>query len=393
MAVICVKIVLTYMQVKVRLEPEWMEGQQSLCSSLGQTSDSLPEAVILQELPEHPNIVSVLYQCRGSTERFRQHLMQQVQSEFHTAANVSPCHSNSTLHTESHFGIRECPYGTEDHATYNPVSTGFLLFQSLSGISIGKYFRDLLQSHHKDVQIEDRFLFILAQLLLAVAHLQKNLISHCAIGPQNVYITDKGQKVVLGDFGQALSLRPKNLDILRKSLRKLKASRTRKLSPEAEKSLASSNVDESSYAVSSLEEAFCKSDSYAVGALFYNIFGKGCPFAESEVPFIQTLSFKCNHLLQKLVARDPSDRFSALQGAISCFVLLFGPRTSDICTSTDCLRWLVSESLELYLDPVLRDSSLPSNRDNNCARRLHYTYLISANPELVYNSCKFFNND
>lgn len=369
-----------------------MDGPQSICSSLGQNSDLLPEAVMLQQLPDHPNIVSVLYQCRGSTERFRQHLMQTVQSEFHTAAiNVSQSHS--TLHTESHFGTTECLYGTEDHTTYNPASTGFFLFQSLSGVSIGKYFHDFLQSHHKEVQIEDRFLFILAQLLLAVAHLQKNLISHCAITPQNVYITEKGQKVVLGDFGQALNLRPKNLDVLRKSLRKLKASKTRKLSPEAERSLASSNVDEGSYTVSTLEEAFSKSDSYAVGALFYNIFGKSCLFAESEVPFIQTLSFKCNHLLQKLVARDPSDRFSALQGAISCFVLLFGPRTSDICSSTDCLRWLVSESLELYLDPVLRDSALPSNRENNCARRLHYTYLISASPELVYNSCKFFNND
>lgn len=376
----------------MRLDPEMKDGPQSICSSLGQSSDLLPEAVMLQELPDHPNIVSVLYQCRGSTERFRQHLMQQMQSEFHTAAtNVSQSHS--TLHTESHFGTTECLYGTEDHTTYNPASTGFFLFQSLSGVSIGKYFHDFLQSHQKEVQIEDRFLFILAQLLLAVAHLQKNLISHCAINTQNVYITEKGQKVVLGDFGQALNLRPKNLDVLRKSLRKLKASRTRKLSPEAEKSLASSNVDESSYNVSTLEEAFSKSDSYAVGALFYNIFGKGCLFAESEVPFIQTLSFKCNHLLQKLVARDPSDRFSALQGAISCFVLLFGPRTSDVCSSTDCLRWLVSESLELYLDPVLRDSTLPSNRDNNCARRLHYTYLISANPELVFNSCKFFNND
>ena len=375
----------------MRLVPKTADPS-TVSVSIGQWIDLLPEASLLQDLPHHPNIVSVLYHCVGRTEKLRRDLMQ-VQSGFHTmTCNVPQSHSNSTATHESHSGTSECVHGTEDHAAYNPVSTGSFLFQSLPGVSIGKYFHDFLQLEHSEETLEDKFLHVLAQLLLAVAHLQRNLVSHCAISSQNVYISDKGQKVVLGDFGQALNLRPKNLDVLRKSIKKLKASSTRKLSPEAEQSLASSDTDESMYTAKNLEEAFHMSDSYAVGALFYDILGKGCTLSETEVPFIHCLSFKCNHLLQKLVAHDPLDRFSALQGAISCFVLLFGPRTSNICSSSECLRWLVAESLELYLNPILRNSSLPSNRDNNCTRRLHYMYLISANPDLVYKSCKFFTN-
>lgn len=361
--------------------------------------EALPEAALLQGLSHHPNIVSSLYHCCGRTERLRPHLTQQVQSTFHTTAagNISPqSRPNSSLtHSESCTGTTECLHGNGDSTTYNPASTGIFLFQSLPGISLGKYFNDFLKSEQKDAVIEDKFLYLLAQLLLAVAHLQKNLVFHCAINSQSVYVSDKGERVVLGNFGQALNLRPKNLDVLQKSIKRLKTSKTRKLSPEAEQSLAKTAADEcSTHTLHNLEDAFRLSDSYAVGALFYDLLGKDCgPLSDSEIPFIHSLSFRSNHLLQKLVARNPCDRFSALQGAMSCFVLLFGPRVSEICNTTECLRWLASESLELYLNPVLQDSSLPSNKGGNCTQRLHYTYLITANPDLVFNSCKFFNND
>ena len=385
-----------FSQVRVRLESNIAESSQPSSISIGQPADLLPEAAVLQELPHHPNIVSILYHCRGRTERFRQHLVQ-IQSEFHTtASDTSQSRSNSTLVNEFRSGTTECLHdGTEGgHTTYNPTTTGSFLFQALPGVSIEKFFHDFLQSQPSESNMEERILPLLSQLLLAVAHLQRNAVAHCAISSQNVYVSEKGQKVMLGDFGQALSLRPKNLEVLQKSIRKLKASEARKLSPEAEQSLLSGEVEDSSYPVSNIERVFCMSDSYAVGALFYDLFlGKQRALVESETtPFIRSLSFKCNHLLQKLVAHDPSDRFSALQGAVSCFVLLFGPRTSEICGPNDCLRWLVSESLELYLNPVLRDSSLSSNRESYM-RRLHYTYLISANPDLVWNSCKFFNNN
>jgi serine/threonine protein kinase len=264
----------------------------------------------------------------------------------------------------------------------------------------GEIFPGFPSNEKRETAIERKFLLLLAQLLLAVAHLQKNLVSHCAISSGNVYVSDKGQRVVLGDFGQALNLRPKNLDVLRKSLGRLSASKTRKLSPEAEQSLLASCSSEnvtSPHVVQNLEESFSMSDSFAVGALFYDLFtGKEKQFSDTaNNPFIHSLSFRCNHLLQKLVARDPSDRFSALQGAMSCFVLLFGPRASEISCTSECLRWLVSESLELYLNPVLRDSAtgFSSNREGNCHRRLHYAYLVSASPELVFSSCKFFNNE
>ena len=381
----------------MRLEPK--SGSLASVQPTVPHMQPLPEALLLQGLPHHPNIISGLYHCCGRTERIRQHLTQKVQSTFHTTAagNTSSQSrpNSSSTHSESGSGTTECLHGNGDSPTYNPAGTGIFLFQSLPGISLGKYFNDFLKSEQKETIVEDKFLHLLAQLLLAVAHLQKNLVSHCAINPQNVYVSDKGERVVLGNFGQALNLRPKNLDVLQKSIKRLKTNKTRKLSPEAEQGLANTGTDElSTHTLHNLEEAFRLSDSYAVGALFYDLLGKDCgPLSDSETPFIHSLSFRCNHLLQKLVARNPCDRFSALQGAISCFVLLFGPRVSDVCTTTECLRWLASESLELYLNPVLQDSSLPSNRDGNCTRRLHYTYLIAANPDLVYNSCKFFNVD
>ena len=337
----------------------------------------LPEAAILQQIPPHLNIVSVLYHCRGSVERFKQHLLQ-PKSQSH----VTTC-------SGSHSRTSESQYGTETHA-YIPALSGDLLFQSLPGTTIAKFFADFLLWYKSD--IEERFLHILVQILLAVAHLRKNFVSHCAIGPQNIYVSDGGQKVMLGDFSQAISLRPKNLEVLRTSIRKLKASKTRSLSPEAEKSLFAAEA-EALCPVANLESTFATSDSYAVGALFYDLFlGKMNTLSPSKsMPFIHSLSFKCNHLLQKLVARDPTERFSALQGAISCFVLLYGPRASDMINMNDCLRWLVSESLEVYLNPVLRDSVLLSDSDSY-QRRLHYAYLSVATPELIWNSCKFFND-
>ena len=377
----------------MRLEPD----SGSLAStSLGLLAGSPPEVALLQDLPPHPNITSVLYHCRGRTERFREYLMHPALPG-HTSLLQSRPDSTTTLWDKSSSGTTECAHGSDNRPTYSPATTGTFLFQSAPGVSLEKYFSDFLHAEQKEVAIEDKFLNILAQLLLAVAHLQKNLVSHCSISSRNVYISDKGSKVVLGDFGQAVNLRPKNLDVLRKSIKQLKASKTRKLSPEAERSLDSCDTDSvtstSCHTVQNLEESFSMSDSYAVGALFYDLFGgKDHSFSESETPFIHFLSFRCNHLLQKLVARNPSDRFSALQGAISCFVLLFGPRTSEISGPSDCLNWLVSESLELYLNPVLRES-VTGLSEAGCKRRLRYSYLVSARPELVYNSCKFFSND
>ena len=377
----------------MRLEPE----SGSLGStSLGLLAGSLPEVALLRNLPPHPNITSVLYHCRGRTEKFCEYLMHSVVVPGHTPSSCGP-RSDSILWDKSGSGTTECGH---DRPMYNPATTGTFLFQSAPGVSLEKYFSDFLHTDQKEVAIEDKFLNILAQLLLAVAHLQKNLVSHCSISSRNVYISDKGGKVVLGDFGQALNLRPKNLDVFRKSIKQLKASKTRKLSPEAEQGLASCDTDSVTSAscqeLQNLEESFSMSDSYAVGALFYDLFSRrerSC--SDTETPFIHFLSFRCNHLLQKLVARNPSDRFSALQGAISCFVLLFGPRTSEISSLSDCLQWLVSESMELYLKPVLRDSvtCLSEARDTGCKGRLRYSYLISARPEIVYNSCKFFNSD
>ena len=387
--------------MKARLEPE--TGSMG-SASLSLQSDQLPEVVLLNDLPPHPHITSVLYHCRGRTEKLRDYLA--------TPSGNTSCQpsldSTTALCEKSHSGTTEYAYWNEDITTCNPAVTGTFLFQSAPGVSLDRYFTNFLQSEQKDTVIEEKFLHILAQLLLAVAHLQNNLVSHCAISSRNVYIAEKGERVVLGDFGQAVNLRPKNLDIFRRSLKRLKANKNRKLSPEAEESLAKCNTDTLSSTASQtlhdMEDAFSMSDSYAVGVLFYDLLaGKDWLSSGTDTPFIHTLSFRCNHLLQKLVARNPSERFSALQGAVSCFVLLFGPRTSEVTCSSDCLQWLVSESLKLYLNPVLRDSSTGFSSSGDSGRdssghgpkknRLLYSYLVTASPELVFTSCKLFDSD
>ena len=303
----------------MRLEPK--TASPNCSSTVGHFTDHLPEASLLQDLPRHPNIVSALYHCRGHTEKFREHIAQHIAPMFR--AHPDP---TTALCSESHSGTTECPY---DNTTHAPANTGSFLFQSIPGVSLRKYFQDFLRTEKRDAAIEERFLHILAQLLLAVAHLQRNLVSHCAISSRNVYVSDRGQKVVLGDFGQALSLRPKNLDVLQQSIKRLKTSKMRKLSPEAEHSLTTATADDySTHTLHDLEESFRLSDSYAVGVLFYDLLGNKSsrPLSENtDTPFIHSLSFRCNHLLQKLVARNPSDRFSALQGAMSCFVYFSAP--------------------------------------------------------------------
>ena len=336
---------------------------------------------MLQRLPPHLNIVAVPYHCRGSSERFQRHLLQ-FRSQFH-----------STWSSDSRLESEEPQSGTETHACTHSSSTCDLLFQTLPGSTLEKFFAEFLLWYKSDM--EEKFLHILAQILLAVAHLRKNCVAHCSINPKNIYVSDGAQKVVLGEFGHALSLRPSSLEVLQSSIRQLREHKSRSLSPEAETSLFAPDLEGAppTIATGNLESAFDTSDSYAVGALFYDLFlGKLNTLSQNKpAPFIHSLSFKCNHLLQKLVATNPSDRFSALQGAVACFVLLFGPRASEMKNTNDCLRWLVSEGLEIYLNPVLRDSVLLGDSDSS-RRRLHYTYLTTASPELIWSSCNFFND-
>jgi len=109
---------------------------------------------------------------------------------------------------------------------------------------------------------------------------------------------------------------------------------------------------------------------------------------DDQIPYLEGLSPRCNQLLRKLVACNPKDRLSALQGAVCSLVLLYGPKETEVTSLDDCHRWLFAETLELHLRPVLKGYENVDLAD--AKSKLRYIYLTVADPKHIWEACKLF---
>lgn len=253
-----------------------------------------------------------------------------------------------------------------------------------------------------DVFPETMVLSVLSQVLLAIGHLVRNQIAHCAVSMCNLFIDENmsHERIVLANFSHAVQLNPQkqNLERVRQMHSRLKAevgNNLRKghcmLAPEVVEAV------DNSFLQGELKSVFAKSDTFSAAWMIYNWFlgtshafiHQMKPYAYTDIPCLGELSPRCNHLLKKLVAYDKEERLSPMEGAMACFVLLFGPNIGNISTEEECSKWLLAETVEFYMRPVLVDSQVRDYTDSFSKLLCVYLTVASSNPTAVWEACKF----
>lgn len=262
-----------------------------------------------------------------------------------------------------------------------------------------------------DVFPESMVLSVLSQVLLAVGHLVHNQIAHCAVTLRNLYIDESdGDRIILSNFAHAVQLNPQkqNLERVRQMHSRLKAdigcnlkNRHCVLSPEVVEAVENSDL-ENAFLQGELKSLFAKNDTYSVAWMIYSWFlskshsfihqDRIKPYAYNEIPYLSEFSPQCNYLLRKLVAYDCKERLSPMEGVMACFVLIFGPSTSNVSTEDECYKWLLAETVEFYMRPVLVDSKVRDYADSFSKLLCLYLTVASTNPKGVWNACRFFSN-
>lgn len=269
---------------------------------------------------------------------------------------------------------------------------------------------DLMKKTKKFLEVfpERMILSVLSQVLLAVGQLVHNQISHCAVSASNIFL-DEGDtnRIQLSNFSHAVQLNTQkmNLERVRQMQSRLQAeigscasSRHCVLSPEVVEAVENLEL-ENAYLRGELKNLFSKNDTYGAALMIYSWFLNNShsfihqdrmkPYSYKDIPYLTECSPHCNHLLRKLLAYDFNERLSPMEGAMACFVLIFGPAISDIKTEEQCYKWLLAETFELYLRPVLVDSKVRDYTDSLSKLLCVYLTVASSNPRGVWEACRF----
>lgn len=257
---------------------------------------------------------------------------------------------------------------------------------------------------------EEMVLSVLSQVLLAVVHLVNNQIAHCAVSSCNVFIDESDRnRVLLSNFSHAIQLNSQKQDLervrqmhsrLRADISNNPGNRHCMLSPEIMQAVETSEL-ENAFQRGELKTLFAKSDTYGAASMVYSWCLSDShsfmrrdrlrPYTYNDIPYLSEFSPQCNHMLRKLVAYDHKERLSPMEGAMVCFVLIFGPTFSDIKTEDECYKWLLAETVQFYMRPVLVDSKVRDYSDPSSMLLCMYLTVASCNPRGVWEACKFLN--
>lgn len=333
---------------------------QSLCT------DRCEEAAILLKLPPHPNVVSLLNHQQRSTDSFAVH-------------------------------IRDLDL--EDRSTaYRMAPTAHLLFFTPYKKTLADYFIEQKQQNPQSPfgVCEEEILSILSQMLLGVVHLENHHVAHCAITPESIAVGDdrKGLMLMLTDFSNAVDLRPQELDSQMAKLSRLAVNNAQSLAPEVLQKLSSlqetKDIASCDFSIADdLEDLFKGNDVYSVGRVIYGLLSEDRLEGESfSTPYLNRFSPQCNHILSRLVCYNRKDRMAALDAAMCCMLLLYGPESSTVHSVEDCHRWMLSECIEFYMRPVLKGLA---EDYTSVQSKLQYTYLTVADPEKIWKAHQFLN--
>ncbi|GLH13594.1 RAC serine/threonine-protein kinase [Gryllus bimaculatus] len=197
---------------------------------------------------------------------------------------------------------------------------------------------------------------LLAQLLEAVAHMNRHGIAHRDLKSDNILLNlSEGEAyplLVITDFGCCLSDRVHGLRLPYNSPDTDKGGNAALMAPE----VACAEAGPFSYL------NYSKSDAWAVGAIAYEIFGEKNPFysVSHDKPLLRNTTYNdedlpplpdsipsvLTNLVAGLLIRNTSKRLSAEMAATICQLFLWAPsawlRSSpDLPTTNEVLQWLL----------------------------------------------------
>ena len=322
--------------------------------------------------------------------------------------NIAPmvCHFKATT-SDQHIMLARNFDAENPQALYTAGPNSDYLLVQTSTLTLTKHFENLRKKHYGIIP-ETTVLATLAQLNLGIAHLVKNQICHCSINPENIYIDDEDRnRLLLANFSQSIEFGTDlcTMEEIRSNLRLQLKSKANNLSlcPEVVQWLQETDTDYC-YIQRDMKTLFITNDSYSAARMIYSLLlGESHESVQQldaarsqdhtsrlSPPRIDSLSPQCNHLLQKLVSPNISERLRPIEAAVASLVLLFGPRPSQVHSIEDCHQWLLAEAMQFYMRPVLSDSN--DSDTSELYSRLLYMYLTVADraPCLVWKYCSFF---
>uniref|UniRef100_A0A182Q946 non-specific serine/threonine protein kinase n=1 Tax=Anopheles farauti TaxID=69004 RepID=A0A182Q946_9DIPT len=233
------------------------------------------------------------------------------------------------------------------------------------------------------VDIRTRIL-LFAQLLEAVAHLNRHGVSHRDIKSDNILIElrpNMPPTLVLTDFGCCIADKRHGLRIPYTSDEIDKGGNVALMAPEIIEQLPGT------FAILN----YTKADLWACGAIAYEIFGNENPFYAGMNAALKNTTYDENmlpsmdenvpNLIQKLVQnilqRNPSKRLSPDVAANVVQLYLWSPsswlRDSYTPSSNEILQWLLSLTTKILCEGPLRVTP-----DGTMGRRTYTEYLLIA---------------
>lgn len=320
------------------------------------------EGEILEGIPHHPHIAKLLGYCITESTSFEKFTCLFCQTESHRTLKMSPQASVVML---DEYASTLCDY-------------------------IKK--KQLANAQPPYGVDEGRVTMMLAQLLLAMAHLDRHGIVMSTITPADLYI-DERRLLVTGDFSSCVDLLNQQPEDVRNKLREMPQEVLLTFPPElcGLCDCPPSEVLEGEEGKAQLRKMLSKCNAYVAARLILQQFTlhSSVDCILDEFPPPPQFSARLCQLLRMLVATNPDKRLTAFEGAMCCLVLLFGPR-DDVHSVEDCQQWLLSHTLHFFLLPSLRGEhfSYPTEQHT----KLCYSYLTIASPTRIWKAINQLNS-
>ncbi|XP_058119553.1 serine/threonine-protein kinase Pink1, mitochondrial [Anopheles ziemanni] len=241
--------------------------------------------------------------------------------------------------------------------------------------------RDYLQQNNLDMRTR---ILLFAQLLEAIAHLNRHGVAHRDIKSDNILIElrpNMPPTVVLTDFGCCIADKRHGLRIPYTSDEIDKGGNVALMAPEIIAQQAGS------FAMLN----YTKADLWACGAIAYEIFGGTNPFYSGEnsalknttyeedmlPPMNQNVPRLIQCLVQNILQKNPNKRLSPDVAANVVQLFLWSPsvwlREGFTPSSNEILQWLLSLTTKILCEGPLRVTP-----DDTMGRRTYTEYLLIA---------------
>ncbi|XP_035780171.1 serine/threonine-protein kinase PINK1, mitochondrial-like [Anopheles albimanus] len=241
--------------------------------------------------------------------------------------------------------------------------------------------KDFLFQHHDALDMRTRIL-LFAQLLEAVAHLNRHGVAHRDLKSDNILIEQRSNMpptLVLSDFGCCIADKEHGLRIPYTSDEIDKGGNAALMAPEI------FNQTAGTFALLN----YSKADLWACGAIAYEIFGHSNPFYSGEQSALKNSSYKedmlptlnpdvpklIQLLVMNILQKNPKKRLSPDVAANVMQLFLWSPSTwlrdGHSPSSNEILQWLLSLTTKILCEGPLRITP-----DDSRGRRTYTEYLL-----------------